>query len=77
MAARSASDEHYVLDLCDEILGTPCVRHARKRELVPANGLKPVVIAKSEFVLKSKRIIRDDARDRGLVGVRLRLSGPS
>ncbi|MCA1307994.1 hypothetical protein LC082_13915 [Microbacterium esteraromaticum] len=143
MAARSASDEHYVLDLCDEILGTPCVRQAtfdwlrgdpspsrplgtklpvdgywkelglvvefqeeqhfepspffdrrqtvsgvgrgeqrrlydaRKRELVPANGLKLVVIAKSEFVLRSKRIVRDDARDRGLAGARLGLFGPS
>lgn len=137
MAARSASDEHYVLDLCDEVLGTPSVRQAtfdwlrgdpspnrplgtklpvdgywrelglvvefeeeqhyepspffdrrqtvsgvgrgeqrrlydaRKRELVPANELKIVVIAKSEFVVKSKRIVRERARDSGIVGVRL------
>lgn len=28
MADRSASDEHYVLDLCDEVLGAPCRRQA-------------------------------------------------
>jgi len=28
VVARSDSDEHYVLDLCDEILGTPSVRQA-------------------------------------------------
>ncbi len=44
---------------------------ARKRELVPANGLKLVVIAKSEFVLKSKRIVRERARDIDLVGAHL------
>lgn len=137
MAARSASDEHYVLDLCDEILGTTCVRQAtfdwlrgdpspnrplgtklpvdgywselgvvvefqeeqhyepspffdrrqtvsgvgrgeqrrlydaRKRELVPANGLNLVVIAKSGFVLKSKRIVRERTRDSGIVGALL------
>lgn len=29
MARRSNSDEHYVLDLCDEILGVPGIRQAR------------------------------------------------
>lgn len=43
---------------------------ARKRELVPANGLNLVVIAKSEFVLKSKRILRE-ARDSGIVSALL------
>lgn len=28
MAARSASDEHYVLDMCDEMLGTAYQRQA-------------------------------------------------
>ena len=137
MAARAASDEHYVLDLCDEVLGAACQRQAtfdwlrgdpssnrpagtklpvdgywrelglvvefqeeqhygpspffdrrqtvsgvgrgeqrrlydaRKRELVPVNGLELVVIAKSEFVVKSKRIIREHARDSDVVRARL------
>lgn len=137
MSARSASDEHYVLDLCDEILGTACQRQAtfdwlrgdrsanrplgtklpvdgywrdrglvvefqeeqhyepspffdrrqtvsgvgrgeqrrlydaRKRELVSANGLKLIVITKSEFVLKSKRILREHSRDSDIVRARL------
>lgn len=28
MSGRAGSDEHYVLDLCDDILGRPCVRQA-------------------------------------------------
>ncbi len=133
MTGRSASDEHYVLDLCDEVLGAPCVRQdtfdwlrgdpspnrplgtklavdghwkelglvvefqeeqhyapapffdrrqtvsgvgrgeqrrlydARKQELVPMNGLRLVVIAKSAFVVKSKRIVRDHARESDIV----------
>lgn len=29
MARRADSDEHYVLDLCDELLGVPGIRQAR------------------------------------------------
>ncbi|WP_219818452.1 hypothetical protein [Clavibacter michiganensis] len=28
MTARATSDEHYVLNLCDEVLGVPCARQA-------------------------------------------------
>ncbi|RIR77111.1 hypothetical protein D2E65_16165 [Mycobacteroides abscessus] len=129
MARRADSDEHYVLDLCDEVLGVPGIRQAtfdwlrgdpstarlrgtmlpvdgywpdlalvvefqeeqhsqpspffdrrqtisgmgrseqrrlydqRKRVLIPEHGLKLVVIEKSAFVLKSRKIDRDRARD--------------
>lgn len=134
MARRAdSSDEHYALDLCDEVLGIPGLRQARfdwlrgdpsparprgtklpvdgywpdlrlvvefqeeqhsapspffdrrhtvsgmgrgeqrrrydqrKRALIPEHGLRLVVIEKSEFVLKSRRIDRDHARDRQVV----------
>jgi hypothetical protein len=129
MADRSESDEHYVLDLCDEILGVAGARQARfdwlrgdpsptrprgstlpvdgywpglrlvvefqeeqhsqpspffdrrqtvsgvgrgeqrrryderKRTVIPAHGLRLVVIEKSEFTLRSRRIVRDRSRD--------------
>lgn len=129
MPRRADSDEHYVLDLCDEVLGVSGVRQARfdwlrgdpssrrprgtelpvdsfwpdlrlvvefqeeqhsapspffdrrhtvsgmgrgqqrrryderKRTLIPQHGLRIVVIEKSEFVLKSRKIDRDHARD--------------
>ncbi|MFC9982819.1 hypothetical protein [Gordonia sp. NPDC127522] len=129
MARRADSDEHYVLDLCDKVLGMPGVRQARfdwlrgdpspvrprgtrlpvdgywpddglvvefqeeqhsapspffdrrhtvsgmgrgeqrrryderKRTLIPQHGLRLVVIEKSEFVLRSRKIDRVHARD--------------
>jgi len=129
MGDRAASDEHYVLDLCDEILGfcgrrqatfdwlrgdpsaarplgtrlpVDCYwpdlelvvefqeeqhtrpspffdrRHTvsgvgrgeqrriydeRKRLLIPTHGLHLVLIEKSAFVVKSKRIVSDPVRD--------------
>lgn len=129
MAHRTDPDEHYVLDLCDEVLGIPARRQARfdwlrgdptarlprgmtlpvdgywpqqglvvefqeeqhsapspffdrrqtvsgvgrgeqrrlyderKRTLIPEHGLRLVVIAKSEFTLRSRRIARDRSRD--------------
>lgn len=129
MARRADSDEHYVLGLCDELLGVPGIRQARfdwlrgdpsparprgtqlpvdgywpdlglvvefqeeqhtqpspffdrrqtisgmgrseqrrlydqrKRVLIPEHGLKLVVIEKSAFVLRSRKIDRDHARD--------------
>ncbi|RIT62066.1 hypothetical protein D2E95_04545 [Mycobacteroides abscessus] len=129
MARRADSDEHYVLTLCDEILGVPAQRQAtfdwlrgdpsparprgtmlpvdgywpdlglvvefqeeqhsqpspffdrrhtvsgvgrgeqrrrydeRKRILIPEHGLRVVVIDKAEFVLRSRKIDRDHARD--------------
>lgn len=44
---------------------------ARKWASVPANGLNLVVIAKSGFVLRSKRIVRERTRDSGIVGALL------
>ncbi len=35
----------------------------RKRTLIPEHGLRLVVIEKSAFVLKSRKIDRDHARD--------------
>lgn len=133
MGRRADSDEHYVLDLCDEALGVPGVRQARfdwlrgdpspsrpcgtklpvdgywpdlglvvefqeeqhsqpspffdrrqtvsgvgrgeqrrvyddrKRTLIPEQGLRLVVIEKSEFTLRSRRIDRDRTRDLGIV----------
>ncbi|ANO17385.1 Uncharacterised protein [Mycobacteroides abscessus subsp. abscessus] len=129
MASRSESDEHYILDLCDEILGVVGRRQERfdwlrgdpsptrprgstlpvdgywpelglvvefqeeqhsqpspffdrrqtvsgvgrgeqrrlyderKRTVIPAHGLRLVVIEKSEFIVRSRRIVRDRARD--------------
>lgn len=129
MAGRADSDEHYVLDLCDELLDMSGIRQARfdwlrgdptprlprgvklpvdgywpdldlvvefqeeqhaqptaffdrrhtvsgvgrgeqrrlyderKRTLIPEHGLKLVVIEKSAFTLKARRIDRDRARD--------------
>jgi hypothetical protein len=139
MASRADSDEHYVLDLCDEVLGVVGRRQQRfdwlrgdlsakrprgtelpvdgywphvelvvefqeeqhsqpspffdrrqtvsgvgrgeqrrryderKRTEIPAHGMRLVVIEKSAFTLRSRRIARDHARD--LVVVRERL-GP-
>lgn len=133
MAKRAESDEHYVLDLCDEVLGTPGDRQARfdwllgdaspttgraarlpvdgywprlrlvvefqekqhteavplfdrratvsgvtrgeqrrlydqrKAELVPANGLRLVVIHKSAFVTRQDRIVRRHDHDIAIV----------
>lgn len=129
MARRADSDEHYTLDLCDELLGVSGIRQARfdwlrgdpsparprgtqlpvdgywpdlglvvefqeeqhtqpspffdrrhtvsgmgrgeqrrlyderKRTLIPEHGLRLVVIEKSAFTLKSRKIDRDHARD--------------
>lgn len=129
MPRRADSDEHYVLDLCDETLGAVGIRQARfdwlrgdptprlpcgamlpvdgywpnlrlvvefqeeqhsgavplfdrrhtvsgvdrgkqrrlyderKRTLIPEHGLRLVMIEKSEFIVKSRRIVRDRARD--------------
>ena len=133
MGDRSNSDEHYVLDLCDEVLGIRGHRQftfewlrgdpsparplgtklpvdgylpslglvvefqeeqhsqpsaffdrrqtvsgvgrgeqrrrydVRKRELVPRNSLRLVVLEKSAFVVRSKRIARDRAADLDVV----------
>lgn len=39
----------------------------RKRTVIPAHGLRLVVIAKAAFTLKSRRIDRDHARDLDVV----------
>ncbi|MFT8178368.1 hypothetical protein ACLXNF_12360 [Mycobacteroides chelonae] len=131
--SRSHSDEHYVLDLCDEVLGVAGTRQARfdwlrgdpsrsrprgtplpvdgywpslglvvefqeeqhsrpspffdrhqtvsgvgrgeqrriyderKRTEIPARGLRLLVIDKSAFTVKSKRIARDRTRDLAVV----------
>lgn len=133
MATRAESDEHYVLDLCDEALGLPCDRQTRfdwllgdaspttgraarlpvdgywpalrlvvefqekqhteavplfdrratvsgvtrgeqrrlydqrKAELIPANGLRLVVIHKGAFVTRRDRIVRQHDHDIELV----------
>lgn len=133
MAGRADSDEHYVLDLCDEILGVDGLRQATfdwlrgdpsparvrgtklpvdgywpdlrlivefqeeqhtqpspffdrrqtvsgvgrgaqrrrydefKLTLVPEHGLRLVVIEKSAFTVRSRRIFRERARDLGVV----------
>jgi hypothetical protein len=43
----------------------------RKTELIPAHGLRLVVIHKSEFEVRRDRIVRDQARDEGIVRRRL------
>lgn len=133
MARRADSDEHYVLDLCDEILGIRGQRQQRfdwlrgdpspsrprgtklpvdgywpslglvvefqeeqhseaveffdrrqtvsgvgraeqrrryderKRTQIPEHGMQLIVIEKSAFTVKSKRIARDRARDLAVV----------
>lgn len=133
MADRSTSDEHYVLDLCDDVLGIRGLRQftfewlrgdpspkrplgtklpvdgywpalglvvefqeeqhsqpspffdrrqtvsgvgrgeqrrlydARKRELVPLHSLRLVVIEKSDFLVRSKRILRNRHMDLDIV----------
>jgi hypothetical protein len=133
MVRRAESDEHYVLDLCDEVLGARGRRQAtfdwlrgdpssarprgtrlpvdcywpdlklvvefqeeqhsgpspffdrrqtvsgvsrgeqrrlydeRKRLLIPAHALRLVVVEKSAFVVRSKRIVRDPAGDIAIV----------
>jgi len=133
MGDRSASDEHYVLDLCDEVLGAKGRRQAtfdwlrgdpsparpggtklpvdgfwaslkliiefqeeqhsqpspffdrrytvsgvgrgeqrrlydgRKWLLIPRHGLRLVVIEKSAFVLRARRVARDRQRDLAVV----------
>ncbi|MAP63521.1 MAG: hypothetical protein CMH34_07225 [Microbacterium sp.] len=137
MANRAESDEHYVLDLCDEVLGAAGLRQAkfdwlrgdvspssgrsarlpvdgfwpanqlvvefqekqhtesvpifdrrvtlsgiprgeqrrlydqRKAELIPAHGLRLVVIHKREFQVRRDRIVRDHDRDVEVVRRRL------
>lgn len=139
MGSRADSDEHYVLGLCDEILGTVGLRQstfewlrgdpspkrprgttlpvdgfwpdlglvvefqeeqhskpsslfdrretisgvdrgeqrrlydARKRTLIPEHGLRLVVIDKSAFAVKSKRIVRVRLRDIAVVRQHLEL----
>lgn len=141
MAGRIESDEHYVLDLCDKILGASGRRQAtfdwlrgdpspsrplgtklpvdgfwpalvlvvefqeeqhsrpspffdrrhtvsgvdrgeqrrlydkRKRLLIPKHGLRLVVIEKSVFVVKAKRIVREPAKDIAIVRGYLGSSG--
>jgi hypothetical protein len=137
VAGRADSDEHYVLDLCDEVLGNSGRRQerfewlrgdaprgrprgvtlpvdgywpdlqlvvefqeeqhsqpspffdrrqtvsgvgrgaqrrlydARKRDLIPQHGLRLVVIQKSAFTVRSRRIARDHTRDISVVSVYL------
>ena len=137
MAKRAESDEHYVLDLCDEVIKATGHRQARfdwlcgdispssgrsvrlpvdgywpthklvvefqekqhteavpifdrratvsgvprgeqrrlydrrKVELIPAHGLRLVVISKSEVEVRSHRIIRDHDNDFAVVRLRL------
>lgn len=137
MPGRAASDEYYVLDLCDEVLGVACERQARfdwlrgdpsaarplgtklpvdgywptlklvvefqeeqhsklapffdsrqtvsgvgrgeqrriyderKRQLIPVHGLKLVVIEKSAFTVRRKRIVRDHQPDLAIVAAHL------
>jgi hypothetical protein len=137
VATRAESDEHYVIDLCDEVLETAGHRQARfdwlrgdlspssgraarlpvdgywpahalvvefqekqhtesvpifdrratvsgvprgeqrrlydqrKAELIPAHGLRLVVIHKSEFDTRRDRIVRDHDRDMAIVRRRL------
>lgn len=137
MAKRTESDEHYVLNLCDEVLGAAGLRQARfdwlrgdvspssgrsarlpvdgywpamelvvefqekqhtesvpifdrratvsgiprgeqrrlydqrKAELIPAHGVRLVVIHKSEFEVRRDRIVRDHDRDVAVVRSRL------
>lgn len=137
MAKRAESDEHYVLDLCDEALAATGLRQARfdwlrgdespssgrsvrlpvdgywpgyelvvefqekqhtesvpifdrratvsgiprgeqrrlyderKAVLIPARGLRLVVIHKSEFEVRRDRIVRDHDRDAAIVRRRL------
>ncbi|WP_078321672.1 hypothetical protein [Mycobacteroides chelonae] len=139
MASRADSDECYVLDLCDEILGIPARRQQRfdwlrgdpsptrprgstlpvdgywpqlglvvefqeeqhtlpspffdrrqtvsgvgrgeqrrlyderKRTVIPERGLRLVVIEKSAFTLRSRRIARDRTRDIAVVREHLEL----
>lgn len=143
MGDRSTSDEHYVLDLCDEVLGTrgltqstfewlrgdpspkrplgtklpvdaywPALalvvefqeeQHsqpspffdrrqtvsgvgrgeqrrlydARKRELVPMHALRLVVIEKSAFFVRSKRIVRNRQVDLDIVRQHLAVGAPN
>jgi hypothetical protein len=64
VARRADSDEHYILDLCDEALGVVGRRYdERKRTEIPDHRLRLVVIEKSAFTVKSKRIARDRVRD--------------
>lgn len=140
MARRSSSDEHYVLDLCDEVLGTRGSRQTtfdwlrgdpspsrprgtklpvdgywpdldivvefqeeqhstpspffdrrqtvsgvgrgeqrriydeRKRRLIQQHSLRLIVIEKSSFQVKSKRVVRDRARDLAVVREHLGIS---
>lgn len=133
MAGRAGSDEHYILDLCDEVLGIPGRRQerfdwlrgdpsptrtrgatlpvdgywpglrlvvefqeeqhkqpspffdrrqtvsgvgrgeqrrlydARKRTLISEHGLRLIVIEKSAFTLRSRRIARYRTRDIAVV----------
>jgi len=137
VAKRTESDEHYVLNLCDEVLGAAGLRQARfdwlrgdvspssgrsarlpvdgywpamelvvefqekqhtesvpifdrratvsgiprgeqrrlydqrKAELIPAHGVRLVVIHKSEFEVRRDRIVRDHDRDVAVVRSRL------
>lgn len=137
VAKRTESDEHYVLGLCDEVLGVAGLRQARfdwlrgdvspssgrsarlpvdgywpanelvvefqekqhtesvpifdrrvtvsgvprgeqrrlydqrKAELIPAHGLRLVVVHKSEFQVRRDRIVRDHDRDVEVVRRRL------
>lgn len=139
MASRADSDEHYVLDLCDEALGVVGCRQQRfdwlrgdpsptrprgstlpvdgywpdlglvvefqeeqhsqpspffdrrqtvsgvgrgqqrrlyderKRAVIPEHGLRLVVIEKSAFTMRSKRIARDRTRDLAVVREHLEL----
>lgn len=140
MADRSISDEHYILDLCDDVLGVHGLRQstfewlrgdpspkrplgtklpvdaywpalglvvefqeeqhsqpspffdrrqtvsgvgrgeqrrlydARKRELVPLHSLRLVVIEKSDFLVRSKRIVRNRHVDLDIVRWHLAVS---
>jgi hypothetical protein len=137
MSKRAHSDEHYVLDLCDELLGIPCERQAtfawlvgdvspttgrvrklpvdghwpsmrlvvefqekqhteavplfdrratvsgvargeqrqlydrRKADILPQQGIRLVVIHKSEFTTKADKVVRDYERDIAVVRARL------
>lgn len=139
MAARTDSDEYYVLDLCEEVLGVVGERQAkfdwlrgdpsprfpagvrlpvdgywpalglvvefheeqhsapspffdrrhtvsgvgrreqrriydeRRRELIPAHGLRLVVIDKTAFLVKAKRLVRHRERDLAVVEAHLKV----
>lgn len=65
---RSSTQPNAFFDRCQTVSGVGRGEQRRryderKRVLIPGHGLRLVVIEKSEFVLKSRRIARGRARD--------------